>query len=89
MLFFVNQPIVVQSGSYEARTDGTVVEVRRRNGVVIGEGRVGLHEGSFCVGDYTGELDPQVYEAVAELLREHETDIVVRWLAAGRHGAQA
>jgi hypothetical protein len=85
----VFDPIVVQSGGYEARTDGSLIEIRRKNGVVVGEGRVGLQQGQFFVGDYTGELDDQVQRAVQELLRDHETDIVARWIANGPVAAQA
>jgi hypothetical protein len=83
----VFQPIVVQTGGYEARTDGTALEIRRLNGVVVGEGRIGVFQGAFCVGEYTGDSDPEVYKAVQELLKEHQTDIVVRWMAAERRGA--
>jgi hypothetical protein len=84
---WVFQPIVVQAGAYEARTDGTALEIRRLNGVVVGEGRIGLFQGSFCVGEYTGDIDPEVYKAVQELLKEHQSDIVVRWMARDRQGA--
>jgi hypothetical protein len=83
------QPIIVQSGNYEARTDGSLLEVRRKNGVVVGEGRVGLFDGSFCVGEYKGEVDEDVNNAVRSLLRDHESDIVARWLVAKSAAAQA
>jgi hypothetical protein len=85
----VLEPIVIQSKGYEARTDGRALEVRLANGVIVGEGRIGLEDGSFCVGEYTGSLDERVFAALEELLREHETDIVARWLAASNRGAQA
>lgn len=79
-------PIVAKIDGYEARTDGSDLEIRRSNGVVIGEGRIGFFQGAFRVGDYTGEVDENVYEAVRELLVEHESDIVARWIAAEREG---
>jgi hypothetical protein len=82
----VIEPIIVQAGRYEARTDGRALEIRRSNGVVVGEGRIGLFGGSFHVGDYTGEFDEHVEKAIQELLQGHETDIVVRWIAAERRG---
>jgi hypothetical protein len=82
----VIEPIIARAGGYEARTDGRAIEVRRSNGVVVGEGRIGLFGGSFRVGDYEGELDEHVRSALAELLQEHETDIVVRWIASERRG---
>ncbi len=81
--------ITAQSGSYEARTDGSHLEIRRRNGVVVGEGRVGLADGSFFIGDYEGDVDEEVHQAVMALLREHEADIVARWLLSRNRGAEA
>jgi hypothetical protein len=83
----VFEPIVVQSGGYEARTDGSALEIRRSNGVVVGEGRIGIAKGAFVVGEYAGEMDVNVYKAVQALLQEHETDLVARWIAAGPRGA--
>jgi hypothetical protein len=83
----VFEPIVVQAGGYEARTDGTALEIRRRNGVVVGEGRIGMFRGAFCVGEYTGEVDEEVYKAVQELLKERHSDIIVRLIAEERRGA--
>ncbi|HEX7671791.1 MAG TPA: hypothetical protein VF395_19490 [Polyangiaceae bacterium] len=80
------EPIIARAGGYEARTDGRALEIRRSNGVVVGEGRIGLFGGSFQVGDYEGKLDEHVHHAIVELLQEHETDIVVRWIASERRG---
>jgi len=86
LLFMVN-PIVAKVDGYEARTDGLDLEIRRSNGVVIGQGRIGIFHGSFRVGDYTGEMDEKVYNAVRGLLEEHESDIVARWIVAEREDA--
>jgi hypothetical protein len=80
----VIEPIVQQAAGYEARTDGSALEVRRSNGVVVGEGRIHLMHGAFHVGDYIGEVDPQIHQAVYELLKQHEADIVMRWIARER-----
>jgi hypothetical protein len=80
-------PIVSKVGGYEARTDGSDLEIRRSNGVVVGQGRIGISQGAFHVGEYTGEVDENVYRAVRELLEEHESDIVARWIAAEREDA--
>ena len=77
-------PIISKVGGYEARTDGSDLEIRRSNGVVIGQGRIAIFDGAFRIGDYTGEVDAKVYEAVRELLAAHESDIVARWLATKR-----
>ena len=78
--------LTVQSGAYEARTDGSLLEVRRKNGVVVGEGRVAMLDGAFCVGEYTGKLDAEVVEAVEQLLKEHGSDIFAIWMAAETQG---
>lgn len=80
------EPIIAHAEGYEAWTDGRALEIRRSNGVVVGEGRINLFGGAFRVGDYTGELDEHVMKAIEELLQEHETDIVVRWIASERRG---
>lgn len=80
-------PIVVQAGGYEARTDGSALEIRRSNGVVVGEGRIGMVRGSFCVGEYAGEMDENVHQAVRALLEGHGTDLVARWMVARPTGA--
>lgn len=78
------EPIIVKASGYEARTDGSSIEIRRPNGVIVGEGRIAIADGAFFVGDYSGTLDEDVRTAVKELLVEHEADIVAAWIAAAR-----
>ena len=80
-------PIVAMVDGYEARTDGSDLEIRRSNGVVIGQGRIGFVRGSFRVGDYSGAMDEKIVQAVRELLEGHGSDIVARWIAAERQDA--
>jgi hypothetical protein len=80
-LIFVFTPIVSKSGGYEASTDGLELTIRRDNGVVVGQGQVGLGAGGFWIGAYEGKLDDEVRKAVEALLTEHHEDIFARRLA--------
>ena len=80
-------PIVAEVDGYEARTDGSDLEIRCSNGVVIGQGRIGLLQGSFRIGDYRGRMDENVFQAVRELLERRGEDIVARRIADERQTA--
>jgi hypothetical protein len=70
-------------------TDGLELTIRRDNGVVVGQGHVGLGAGGFWIGAYEGKLDDEVRKAVEELLVEHHDDIFARRLALSGSYAQA
>jgi hypothetical protein len=77
----VFEPIIVESGGYQAWTDGLTLKIALENGVVVGEGLVGASGGTLWVGEYEGKLDDRVRGAVAELFHEHQMDIAARRLA--------
>ena len=82
-------PIVAKAGSYEAWTNGVDLRIRKDNGVVVGEGQVGMGAGGFWIGGYEGKLDDEVRKAVEALLAEHFDDLVALRLALAGGGATA
>ncbi|HVU04735.1 MAG TPA: hypothetical protein VHE30_23445 [Polyangiaceae bacterium] len=80
------QPIVTRTAKYEALTDGSILEIRRPNGVIVGEGRLDVSDGGFHVDDYTGEVDEDVHDAVEELILRHGTDIALLRVARQHRG---
>jgi hypothetical protein len=85
----VFNPIISKSGGYEALTDGLELTIRRDNGVVVGQGQVGLGSSGFWIGGYEGKLNDEVRQAVEALLVEHHDDIFARRLALAGSFAKA
>jgi hypothetical protein len=85
----VFDPIIAKAGGYEAWTNGVDLRIRKDNGVVVGEGQVGMGAGGFWIGGYEGKLDDEVRKAVEALLAEHFDDLVALRLALAGGGAVA
>jgi len=85
----VSDPIIIESGGYRAWTDGRSLRIALSNGVVVGEGQVGLDQGALRIGGYRGKLDDGVRSAVAELLSLHQMDIAVLRMSGAGGMAQA